>query len=74
MDDKPTQADIDWRLFSVDAQARWSRPVDMKADTGFSQSTLMNAWHGKPIGLLPMLVACKLMGAHPFRYLNGVPS
>lgn len=60
---------IDWRAFSVDVQARWQRPVDMKEALGFSQSTLMAAWHGKPIGTLPMLQACAAMGAHPLRYL-----
>lgn len=62
--------EIDWRLFSVDVQARWKRPVDMAADLGFSQSTLMAAWHGKPIGALPLLIACEAMGAHPLRYLR----
>ena len=59
---------IDWRLFSVDCQARWARPVDMRADLGISQQTLMNAWHGRPIGVLPMLAACHAMQAHPLRY------
>ena len=63
-----TGASIDWRLFSVDVQSRWKRPIDMKADLGFSQSTLMAAWHGKPIGALPLLQACAAMSAHPLRY------
>ena len=42
---------IDWRLFSVDVQARYERPVDMARDIGLSQSTAMAAWHGKAIGI-----------------------
>lgn len=62
-------ASINWQLFSVDVQARWKRAADMKADLGFSQSTLMAAWHGKPIGALPLLRTCSAMGSHPLRYL-----
>ena len=60
---------VDWRAFSVDAQARYERPVDMARDLGLSQSTVMAAWHGRPVGLLPFLNACQAMGAHPLRYL-----
>lgn len=63
-------ASIDWRAFSVDVQERWKRPVDMKADIDISQSTLMDAWHGKPVGVFPMLKACAAMGANPLRYLS----
>lgn len=62
---------IDWRAFSVDFQDRYERPVDAARDLGISQSTLMAAWHGKPIGLLPFLKACQAMGAHPLRYLTA---
>ena len=62
---------IDWWAFSVDARARYERPVDMARDLGLSQSTVMAAWHGKPIGALPLLKACQAMGAHPLRYLTA---
>ena len=65
---------IDWRLFSVDVQARWPRPVDMKTDLGLSQQTLMNAWHGKSIGVEPFLSACHGMSAHPLRYFSKEPT
>lgn len=62
---------IDWRLFSVDLQARYDRPIDAKNDLGWSQSTSDNAWHGRAIGLLPFLQACQAMCEHPLRYLTS---
>ena len=61
---------IDWRAFSVDVQDRWTRPIDLKADVPMGQSTLMAAWHGRSIGVLPFLQTCAAMNAHPLRYLT----
>lgn len=61
---------IDWRSFSVDLQDRYARAIDVKNDLGWkSQQQVMNAWHGRSIGLVPFLQACQAMGAHPLRYL-----
>lgn len=64
---------IDWWTFSIDLRAQWKRPVDLARELCLSQSTVMAAWHGKPIGVLPMLKACRAMGAHPLRYLVDQP-
>lgn len=61
--------EIDWRALSVDIQAHWMRPVDLAREMGFGQSTTMAAWHGRPVGSLPLLMICATLSAHPLRYL-----
>jgi hypothetical protein len=53
---------IDWESFSCCIlSTHWSRLVDFRNEFNLSQSTAWNAWHGKPIGLIPFLRICKRM-------------
>ncbi|MET0439169.1 MAG: helix-turn-helix domain-containing protein [Devosia sp.] len=48
----------------------WSRPIDLKRQFGFSQSTVDSAWHGRPIGLAPFLRICRAMKISPLDFLG----
>ena len=62
---------IDWKNFSSYLRWRWARPVDMRKDVSLSQSTLMAAWHGKSIGVVPYLALCKAAGLDPLGFFSS---
>lgn len=67
---EPPAAMIDWDSFAdCVVSTNWSRPIDLRNQFGFAQSTTMAAWHGKPIGLLPFLRICKAMKISPMAFL-----
>ena len=62
---------IDWEAFTdCILAANWSRPIEMKKQFGFSQSTVDAAWHGRPIGLVPFLRICREMRVPPTDFLG----
>ena len=64
------QVKVDWDAFAdCVCSTHWSRPVDLKREFGFSQSTVMSIWHGKPVGLTPFLRVCKRMKINPTEFL-----
>lgn len=66
-----TEPTIDWASFSDCIMAtNWSRPIDLKRQFGFSQSTVDSAWHGRPIGLAPFLRICRAMKISPLDFLG----
>lgn len=63
--------EIDWKSFTdCILCTNWSRPIDLKNQFGFSQSTTDNAWHGRPIGLVPFLRICRAMKISPADFLG----
>lgn len=64
---------IDWQLFAdhVKRRGRITRPIHIREMFDLhSQSTVMAAWRGKPIGLIPFLRICKQLQMNPLRYFK----
>ena len=67
---EPPAAAIDWNRFQYLVRETWPSPKVFRESMGLrSQATVMNAWNGKSIGLLPYLRICRKMGANPFACL-----
>lgn len=66
--------DVDWGAFSdCVLSTNWSRAIDLKREFGFSQSTTMAIWHGRPVGLVPFLRVCRAMNIEPCYFLVNLP-
>ena len=67
----PPAAAIDWAQFASDVkkEGRITKPIHIKEMFGFSQSTVMAVWQGKPVGLVPYLRICKRLKMSPTLYL-----
>lgn len=68
---EPPAAAIDWAQFASDVklEGRITKPIHIKDTFGFSQSTVMAIWRGKPVGLMPFLRICKRFKLSPLSYL-----
>ena len=68
---EPPAAVVDWSQWASDVklEGRITRPIHIKEMFGFSQSTVMAIWQGKPVGLVPFLRVCKRLKMSPTKYL-----